>query len=79
MLCGSWQCSRGWKLDYILNTHHHWDHTGGNEALKKQYNLQVGVLGGLLGGLRGALLINLLACQCVSACNTATCQLQGCR
>jgi glyoxylase-like metal-dependent hydrolase (beta-lactamase superfamily II) len=32
---------RGWKLDYILNTHHHWDHTGGNEALKAQHNLQV--------------------------------------
>lgn len=32
---------RGWKLDYIFNTHHHWDHTGGNEALKAQHNLQV--------------------------------------
>jgi hypothetical protein len=32
---------RGWKLDYILNTHHHWDHTGGNQALKAQHNLQV--------------------------------------
>ncbi len=27
--------TRGWQLDYILNTHHHWDHTGGNPALKK--------------------------------------------
>lgn len=26
---------RGWQLDYILNTHHHWDHTGGNLELKK--------------------------------------------
>lgn len=28
---------KGWKLDYILNTHHHMDHTGGNLALKQQY------------------------------------------
>jgi glyoxylase-like metal-dependent hydrolase (beta-lactamase superfamily II) len=33
---------RGWKPDFILNTHHHWDHTGGNEALKAQHKLQVG-------------------------------------
>lgn len=25
---------RGWKLTHILNTHHHWDHTGGNTELK---------------------------------------------
>ena len=24
----------GWRLDYILNTHHHFDHAGGNLALK---------------------------------------------
>ena len=24
-----------WSLDFILNTHHHWDHTGGNLDLKK--------------------------------------------
>jgi len=27
--------ARGWKLSHILNTHHHWDHTGGNLALKE--------------------------------------------
>ena len=25
---------RGWTLTHILNTHHHWDHTGANEELK---------------------------------------------
>ncbi len=25
----------GWKLTHILNTHHHFDHTGGNLALKE--------------------------------------------
>jgi len=28
-------------LDYILNTHHHWDHTGGNMALKHKYGCRV--------------------------------------
>jgi glyoxylase-like metal-dependent hydrolase (beta-lactamase superfamily II) len=27
---------RGWTLNYIINTHHHSDHTGGNLALKAQ-------------------------------------------
>ena len=27
----------GLKLTHILNTHHHWDHTGGNEALKAEF------------------------------------------
>ena len=31
-------CSR---LDYIFNTHHHYDHTGGNEELKAKYGCQV--------------------------------------
>lgn len=26
--------SRGWKLNYIFNTHHHHDHTGGNEEIR---------------------------------------------
>jgi hydroxyacylglutathione hydrolase len=27
---------KGWELTHILNTHHHWDHTGGNLELKKK-------------------------------------------
>jgi glyoxylase-like metal-dependent hydrolase (beta-lactamase superfamily II) len=27
---------RGWKLTHIFNTHHHWDHTGGNMELKTE-------------------------------------------
>ena len=29
------------KLNYILNTHHHFDHVGGNIKLKKLYNAKV--------------------------------------
>ena len=29
------------KLNYILNTHHHFDHIGGNVELKKIYNAKV--------------------------------------
>ena len=29
------------KLNYILNTHHHYDHIGGNAELKKLYNAKV--------------------------------------
>ena len=29
------------KLDYILNTHHHHDHVGGNKMLKAKYNSTV--------------------------------------
>jgi len=31
----------GWKLDCILNTHHHWDHTDGNLELKEQTGAKV--------------------------------------
>jgi hydroxyacylglutathione hydrolase len=32
------QCkSQGWTLTHILNTHHHWDHTGGNLELAKVF------------------------------------------
>ncbi|MGH6932512.1 MAG: hydroxyacylglutathione hydrolase [Dongiaceae bacterium] len=26
--------ARGWRLTHVLNTHHHWDHSGGNLELK---------------------------------------------
>ena len=29
------------KLNYILNTHHHFDHIGGNLELKKMYNAKI--------------------------------------
>ena len=29
------------KLDFILNTHHHVDHIGGNEELKNKYNAKI--------------------------------------
>ncbi len=29
------------KLKYILNTHHHYDHVGGNSELKKKYKCKV--------------------------------------
>src|SRR5262249_350514 len=33
--------ARGWQLTHIFNTHHHWDHTGGNLTLKKRYGCEV--------------------------------------
>ncbi len=33
--------ARGWRLDAILNTHHHGDHTGGNLELKRRYGCPV--------------------------------------
>ena len=29
------------KIDYIFNTHHHFDHTGGNLDLKKKYDCKI--------------------------------------
>ncbi len=29
------------KLNYIINTHHHWDHVGGNKKLKRIYGAKV--------------------------------------
>ena len=31
----------GWTLSHILNTHHHFDHTGGNLPLKEQFGAKV--------------------------------------
>ncbi len=31
----------GWELTHILNTHHHWDHTGGNLALKEKWGCEI--------------------------------------
>ena len=32
---------RGWKLTHILNTHHHFDHTGGNVPLKEEFGAEI--------------------------------------
>ena len=32
---------KGWRLTHILNTHHHFDHAGGNEALKARWGATV--------------------------------------
>lgn len=32
---------KGWKLTHILNTHHHFDHAGGNLALKEQWGCTI--------------------------------------
>lgn len=31
----------GWNPDFILITHHHWDHVNGIKAIKKKYNTKV--------------------------------------
>ena len=31
----------GWRLTHILNTHHHWDHTGGNLELKEKTGARI--------------------------------------
>ena len=32
---------KGWKLDQIINTHHHHDHTQGNQSLKNTWNAKI--------------------------------------
>lgn len=32
---------RGWRLTHILNTHHHFDHAGGNLELKKRWQCTI--------------------------------------
>lgn len=32
---------KGWSLTHIFNTHHHYDHAGGNEALKEKWSCQI--------------------------------------
>lgn len=32
---------RGWSLTHIFNTHHHFDHAGGNEALKARWGCRI--------------------------------------
>ena len=32
---------KGWRLTYILNTHHHWDHVGGNLELKQETGCKI--------------------------------------
>jgi len=31
----------GWPLTHIFNTHHHWDHAGGNLALKEKWGCEI--------------------------------------
>jgi len=31
----------GWRLTHIFNTHHHYDHAGGNLALKEKWNCEI--------------------------------------
>ena len=32
---------QGWSPTHIVNTHHHWDHTGANEAIKDRYSCEI--------------------------------------
>lgn len=32
---------RGWGIGHIVNTHHHWDHVGGNVALREKYKCEI--------------------------------------
>lgn len=37
----AWLDHKGVTPDYILNTHHHWDHTNGNNALREKYGSKI--------------------------------------
>ena len=37
----NWLEKNNINLKYILNTHHHYDHVGGNKKLKKKYNSKI--------------------------------------
>src|SRR5262247_3621122 len=32
---------RGWQLTHVLNTHHHWDHVGGNAEISQATGARV--------------------------------------
>ena len=32
---------RGWKITHVLNTHHHWDHSGGNLGIKEAIGAKI--------------------------------------
>jgi hydroxyacylglutathione hydrolase len=42
----------GLEISYILTTHHHWDHAGGNEALAKTLGDKLVVVGSAVDGER---------------------------
>lgn len=42
-----------WPLHYILNTHHHWDHTGGNLKLKEATRAKIVGFKGDAGRIEG--------------------------
>ena len=47
---------KGWELTHIINTHHHYDHTGGIQALVELYNCEVyGPKGGHIEGINTSL------------------------
>lgn len=62
--------SRSLQLDYIINTHHHWDHTDGNVGLKKHYNCKIygpykdlGRIDGIDEGLKDTQILHLGSCE----------------
>lgn len=45
---------RGWHLRAIWNTHHHWDHAGGNAALQARWNCEIIAPAGDAGFIKSA-------------------------